>query len=138
MDGGILFFFDLLIASVIAVVLAGMLSMEYRRRGFAREKAWTVFWALFLLILLAAWAGALWLAPVGPVFLEVPWLSMIIVGAITALLVMALILPPRQKLPPTPAETRREDRVGVAIGIFFWLALVFLTIAIVGGYWEKV
>jgi uncharacterized membrane protein len=114
-----MFFIDLLIASIIAVVLAGMLSMEYRRRGFAREKAWTVFWALFLLILL-----------------EAPWLSMVMVGAITALLVMALIFPPRPKLPP--AETRREDRVGVAIGIFFWLALVFLTIAIVGGYWEKV
>lgn len=130
------FFFDLLLATIIAAVLAAALSGDYRRRGYPRAKIWPLFGVLFLPTLLAVWAATLWMAPVGPVIWDVYWVPALIAGVVVALLVIALSPSTRSRRKTLPNEMiRNEERIGLAVGIFFWVVLVLLIFAVVAGYW---
>lgn len=102
----------------------------------------TGFGWLFLFVLLATWAGGVWLRPFGPALADIRWLQFLIVGLLVVLLI-ALLAPfkaPRgrhETLDQLQAIARRKELQQVAyitLGIVFWVVLVILLAAIVIRY----
>jgi hypothetical protein len=133
---------EFLIALIVAAILAVLLTAAVGRRGPGPLAGFLFF---FVLLFVATWAGGLWITPYGPLMWgTVPWLSYVVVGVIIALLLAALIPPvsePVSAAPPAPGEeieaTTTEKAaagVGVALGIFFWLFLLAMIIAIAARY----
>lgn len=95
----------------------------------------------FLIVFLGAWAGGVWLSPVGPTLLGVYWLAFFGVGLIFALVLEAVsafaALPP-DNAPATASEEQSEKREERAIesvlGVFFWILLLAFLAAIAFGY----
>ncbi|MBX7138920.1 MAG: hypothetical protein K1X83_13170 [Oligoflexia bacterium] len=73
--------FSFSIAALLVLIFA---SISPQNRG------WQQITPAFLLILFATWAGGIWITPVGPLLLGVPWLPFAAVGLIVALLLMGL------------------------------------------------
>lgn len=108
--------------------------------GFKRRGPWNAFWIFLLFLILAAWAGRLWLAPVGPEFWGFGWLSVVFWVFIFGLLIAIAT-------PTDPSAVDRYDPetgtripadttgAGTAFGFLFWMLLLFLLIAIIGGLW---
>lgn len=133
---------EFLIAMIIAVILAALLIAAAGRRGPGPAAGFLFF---FLLLFLAIWAGGLWMTPYGPMMWgTVPWLSYVVIGVILALLLAALIPPTGEPVDTTPSAPGEEIEatttekaaagVGLALGIFFWLFLLAMIIAIVARY----
>ena len=56
-----MFWIDLFIALIVAVILTLVFVFVVRRRG-----PWESTFLFFVVVFLGAWAGGLWLKPVGP------------------------------------------------------------------------
>jgi len=86
------------------------------------------FFLLFPLIL----AGNLWIGPYGPVFMDVSWLQILIIGILLALLIAALS--PREPKPGTAEVTDPEEPVATGVAALFGLMfyiLFFAAIAVI-------
>lgn len=119
------FFVSLAIALLICVVYALITRRGVRRTGFG--------WFL-LFMLLATWAGGVWLRPFGPIWGHIRWLQFLIAG-LAVLLILALFAPHkaprgRQETIDQLQEIAREKEVQkvtyVTLGIVFWVILVML------------
>ncbi len=100
--------------------------------GFSRRTAgpFDGMLFLFLIIFMFTWGLGSWMAPVGPVFGGVSWLSYLIIAIVVMLLIGALLPPSR------PRGSRAADRavegdeaaqaVGITFGFFFWFMLITL------------
>ena len=123
---------NLLMALVVAVVFAAILVYGFQRRA-AGPMAGFLFFAVILFF--AAWAGSVWITPIGTDQLGVPWMTMVLVGLIVAMIIAAVGA-------PAPAETTAPDEEGVeppttvgwGCGLLFWLTLAVLLIAAVARY----
>jgi len=132
----IMFFMEFLIGVVIALVFSFILVSILGWQWPGRRSWGPSFFLLFIILLLATWAGGLWLAPFGPMLAGVYWLPFVIVGLLIAL-IMAAIVPPRRR-----PQTRREaleqadarQAEEAAIGGFFWVAVVLLVVGIIIRY----
>ncbi|MFP4528209.1 MAG: hypothetical protein ACLFQX_06640 [Candidatus Kapaibacterium sp.] len=127
-------FWEFIFALVIGFALTALFATGFRRRTY-----WPGFFTFFFIIFLAAWAGGLWLRPVGPEWFGVFWIPFIAVGLLFALLLLAL-LPPRYRrgLPrEESAETEAEKTGESLLGIFFWIFIIAMIIAIIAGYWTR-
>ena len=80
------FFFALAIAGIVTALFALLLG----RRG-----PWASSPLFFLLIFLAAWAGGVWITPVGPSVWGLYWLPFLVVAVLFALLLAAVTPPER-------------------------------------------
>ena len=128
------FFRDLLVALLAAVALTTLFIA-----GFRRQVPWTRPWAsylfFFVIVLLASWAGGVWVTPVGLTLWDVHWLPFFFVGLIFALLITAAVhaVPPRSG---SHAERRvqREQYVELAFDIFSWTLVVALGVLIAAHY----
>lgn len=131
------FTFALIIALVFSVVFAWIIRRQGPRGGF--------FW-FFLIILLATWAGGIWVAPFGPVLWGVYWLPFFIVAFIFSLMVS---LSAHGRQPRTREETLKriedarkeealEELTYVTLGVFFWFLLVTLVVGILVRYATRV
>jgi len=128
--GGIIFAF--LFALLVAVALGHV----FGRRGPGPLAGLLFF---FVLLFFAIWAGGLWMAPLGPPVWGAPWLSFLLVALFLFFLFAALT-------PAAPRPPRRDIKTGkpimeeadvlasVVMGVFFWLAVIMLIVAIVFGY----
>ncbi|MFP4395970.1 MAG: hypothetical protein ACLFTI_11970 [Anaerolineales bacterium] len=137
-----MFFAEFVFALAIALLLTGFFFVAFRYRG-----PWDVWWLFLVVIFLAAWAGGLWIEPIGPPLFEIYWLPFLLVGLLFALILAAAVpprpprLPGRPRAPRTP-RTRRaatpttpaEEETALAVGLFFWLMLVSLMVVILIGY----
>jgi hypothetical protein len=115
-----MFLADLLFALVIGLVLTAIFSA-----GLRGERSGGALLVFFLVIFLAAWAGGVWIAPVGPLLFDVYWLPFVGMGLLFALLLLALLPPPA----PTPVEsapTPAEDAVLLGMGWFFWIFIIVI------------
>ena len=117
-------------ASFIAALLLTMtFANSYRSRGPIGGLG-----IFFLIIFLASWAGQLWIAPIGPKFLGVAWVPLFFISLLSAMLLMAASSP----LPKNFSKTRVSEMEKVsatALGIFFWIALLFFLFSILLGYY---
>jgi hypothetical protein len=129
--GEIMFFFDLLFALIIALVLTGLFAA-----GFRGHKTVSVLVGFFVLVLLVTWAGGLWLNPIGYPLYGVNWIAFIVVGLIVALLITALLPPARP--PRTRREAEQQARVEAEtlaiFDLFFWILILGLILAIIAAY----
>ena len=88
---------------------------------------------LFLVIFLGAWAVGLWAEPVGPVAWGVAWFPILFAALIIGLIIAAIPEPGARLTEPAPADEAEAAAAGV--GLFFWLLIALLVVAIMFGYW---
>lgn len=127
-----MFFLDLIIALLVSIFLTPIFVYGFRRRG-----PWPGFMVFFQLIFLAAWAGGIWLTPVGPSLLGVYWLSFLSTGLVFALLLAAASPPPERStiVLKTREEAKKDRRIISTISTFYWVLIGVLAFAIIAGYW---
>jgi hypothetical protein len=124
-----MFLLDLLVAFVLALLITGILSAALGNRG-----PWGLWWAFLLVLLLATWAGGLWITPFGPPLWGVSWLPMLFVGLTLALLLAAAVPKPPGTREDALAQARAEAATAAAFSWFFWVSLIGLAIAILVAY----
>ncbi len=126
-----MFVAELLFAFVIALILVSVISF-----GFGRPGPWGGFLWFFLLVFLGAWAIGVWV-PAGPLFWGVAWVPIFFGAILLALLIAAI--PPSEPAPPRTLEAGEPvepaSSAGAAVGVFFWILLLLLVIAVAWGYW---
>jgi hypothetical protein len=84
-----------------------------------------------LIILLASWAGGIWISPFGPILWGATWLPFLLSGLIVALVFAAAASPEREEstIELVDPERRRQERRGtwVVLNVFLsTLALILL------------
>ena len=113
--------------AVIAVLLAGV-SVAILVLGLRARSPWATG-PLFLVLFLATWAGGIWMAPFGPTIWNVYWLPFLLIAVMTAVLVVAVA-----PLHGRDATAERERGVEEGLGLFFWILIGGLVLAVVGRY----
>lgn len=87
--------------------------------GFKRGGPWT-FWVFLLMLFLAAWAGRLWITPIGPEWWGVAWVPLVSFVFIVGLLIA--IATPRKDTRGREPETgpgKPTGEAAAAFSIFF-------------------
>jgi len=120
---------------LLAIVISFIFSVGLSNRG-----PWNSFWIFFLVLILGMLAMSLWVAPFGPVWYGVAWLDILIFGIIIALLISAAAAGRdrnyyrlRRGEVDIVAEAKAERGAKTLFGVFFWLFIVAMVIAIVAG-----
>ncbi len=89
----------------------------------------------FLIVFFAAWAGGIWITPVGPTFLGVYWISFFVAGLIFALVLEVLASFSSRFPRALEKEIRQEEEsVELIIGISFLILCLAFGIVIILGY----
>ena len=118
---------SLLMALIITVFFSGVLK---------HSGPWDAIWLVFITIFLASWAGYLWINPFGPMVMGVSIMPIFVVGLIFAFILAAVTVPKRRVVKDLEIKEDIPSDTKVAIGIFFWIVLILLVVAIVTGYWR--
>jgi hypothetical protein len=117
------------VALLVCVIFALVTRRNIRRTGFG--------W-FFLFVLIATWAGGVWLRPFGPSWGDIRWLQFLIAGLVVVLL-FALFAPlkaPRgrhetiDQLQEIARQKELQKVTYLTLGIVFWVVLVILIAAI--------
>jgi MFS family permease len=120
-------FVEMLFALAIALLFTVVFTALSRR---ARSRRRLVIF--FSIIFFAAWAGGVWIAPVGPALLGVYWLSFFIAGLIFALVMEAV------SALSSPVQSsdiqKKEENIEIEMGMFFWVLFFAFVVLIVVGY----
>lgn len=122
--------FDMMFALLFAALFSVVLLVGFRSKG-----PWKSLFLFFIVVFLAAWAGGIWLSPLGPTWGGSPWLSILLVALIFALLLAAAAVPPEYGAAAgvlSPGESKGEKKRSVKL--FFWFLLGILLAAIVIRY----
>jgi Ca2+/Na+ antiporter len=123
------FLASLTVALLVCVIFALVTRRKIRRTGFV--------W-FFLFVLIATWAGGVWLRPFGPSWGDIRWLQFLIAGLVVVLL-FALFAPlkaPRgrhetiDQLQEIARQKELQKVTYLTLGIVFWVVLVILIAAI--------
>ncbi|MGD9060344.1 MAG: hypothetical protein PVF72_07885, partial [Desulfobacterales bacterium] len=121
------FMISLVVALVLCVIVALVTRKKVRRTGFV--------W-FFLFVLMATWAGGVWIRPFGPALSDVRWLQFLVVGLLVVLM-FALFAPlktpqGRQDTIDQLEEIARQKELTqmtyITLGIVFWVIFVILII----------
>lgn len=126
-----------ILLDVLLALLVGLLFAAILVYGFGRRAPGPMAGFLFFAVLLffVVWAGSVWIAPIGPELWGVPFVTMLLVGLVVAMIIAAVAA-------PAPIETTAPDQQGVAppaaagwgCGILFWLTIAILLAAAVARY----
>lgn len=127
------FLISVVVALVLCVVVALVTRKRVRRTGFV--------W-FFLFVLMATWAGGVWIRPFGPAFGDIRWLQFLVVGLLVVLMfaLFAPLKPPRgrhETLDQLEEIARQKELTQVTyitLGILFWIIFVILIIAVIARY----
>ena len=127
------FFVALIVALLVSVLFGYALRRRIPRKGF--------FW-FFLILLLATWAGGMWIGPFGPSFRGIFWLPFVLVAVVVGAFVAA-IAPRRaptgrietlEMLEEIEQKRKLEKLTYTSFGVFFWVALFALITVIIVRY----
>lgn len=125
-----MFFADLIVAFIVAVVLTAIFAFGFRRRG-----PWESILIFFIIVLMAAWAGGRWLTPMGSVVYGVYWFAFLVSGLMIALF-LAAATPIRH--PKTEEEvmeqTQEEQEQTETFDIFLGIFLVIMVAVVIISY----
>ena len=125
-----MFLTELIFALAISLFFTAVFTVLSRR-----AKPWRYRIVFFLLIFLAAWAGGIWITPVGPVMLGVYWVSFFVAGLVFALVMEALTtLPSRRAGPSVQDEEKEEEALEMTFSAFLWVLFLALIALVVLGY----
>ena len=126
---------DVGFALAIAVLLALLVRSITGRHRAPEEPAWPGLAFLVVILFFVTWAGGIWLGPLGPVLWHVYWVPFVSVGLVAALLLAATTPPQQPRDRREAVQARAEERVLVtAFGLFFWILVSILLIAVVVRY----
>lgn len=114
-------FAELLVILLVTLLFAWLFTAPLGRPG-----PWGGFLWFFLVLLLATWAVAAWVPPVGPVAWGVSWAPILVAALLFALLLAAVPARP----PRTAGEAVAEAEATAALGVFFWFLLAGLALVI--------
>jgi hypothetical protein len=122
-------FIALVFALALAVICRMLFPLRVSRLG--------VHW-FFVLLLLAAWAGGLWISPFGPTFRGVSWAPILMAGLVAGILLVLFSRPcaptGRQETLQMLENVQREKELRtveyLSARLFLWLVLLVLIIAI--------
>jgi len=117
------------IALLFSFIFVGALG--WRRGG---EPVWPALLFVLLILFPMFWLTSLWVEPVGPVYLGVAWIPIILV-ALIVMLIIAAAVPPRPRRAAVATAPEEETAADVAFGIFFWVLLIVLVLGIAAGYY---
>ncbi|MBD3182451.1 hypothetical protein GF312_09180 [Candidatus Poribacteria bacterium] len=120
---------QILFAVGIGFLFTAIFTLGFRRRG---TKSGII---LFLIvIILASWAGGLWINPTGPSIVGVYWVPFVIVGFIFAIILAGtLFTSPQREIDVIHAE-QAESSIEDAANIFLWLLIGILLVMVILGY----
>ena len=121
----------------IALAVAALLSLIFAI-GFRTRGPWGSILVFFAVIFLSSWAGGLWLPSMGPPLWGVYWIPFLLAGVIIALVLIATVAPERPKstvkLVEPGEQATAAGRARSVLGIFFWILIAALVVAIVSRY----
>jgi zinc transporter ZupT len=121
---------ELLFALAASLFLTVVFAVIGRR---AKSRRRVIVFAL--LVFFGAWAGGIWVTPVGPALLGVYWLSFFAVGLIFALVLEAMAAFHSR---PASGESRMDEKeereIESVLSAYFWILLLTFIGAIVLGY----
>ncbi len=124
--------FEILFALMLALVLSLSITAALGRRRPGDTLFSTNMVFLFVLIFLVAWAGGIWLKPLGPQYFGIYLLPFFVVAILVSLLVMALAPRGRPRTRKEAIEQNiRETEAEKAFSIFFWILVLALLSAII-------
>lgn len=126
----------ILAEAVFALAVAFFLTVIFVALGLC-ARSWRRILVFFSLVFLAAWAGGIWITPVGPRFLGVYWLSFFVVGLIFALLQEALSASRKRSAPQDKVdelEAKEGREIEQVFDVFAFILLVAFIVVIVIGY----
>jgi hypothetical protein len=123
-----------IIFTIIGAIIIGLLFYYV----FRISGPWGSFWTFLLILILAGLASAAWVTPFGPIYNEVAWIPILLVLVFFAILLAAASPPTDRRVNPTgetePLPPSRSERGALAaLGMFFYLLVFFLLIAIIWG-----
>jgi len=128
-----MFIVHIVLALAVAAVLSLIFAIGFRTRG-----PWGSIWVFFAVIFLSSWAGGLWLPAMGPPLWGVYWIPFLLAGVIIALVLTATVAPqsPRTtvELVEPAEEATAAGRARSVLGVFFWILIAALVVAIVSRY----
>jgi hypothetical protein len=127
------FLASLVVAMVLCVVFALVTRSQRRRTGFV--------W-FFLFVLIATWAGGIWIRPFGPAWGDIRWMKFLLVGLMVVLM-SALFAPlkaPRgrrdtlDQLEEIRQQKELQKAAYLALSMVFWIVLFIFVLAIIMHY----
>ena len=125
-----MFFAEFLFAMIFAFVITLLFTFVFRR-----SEGWPIL-LFFVIVLLGAWAGGVWLEPLGPTINNIYWLPFL-VAALFAALFLTLVPPPEpRRIVIRPSKTSEERGVEAVLDIFFWILILLLLAAIFFAYFD--
>lgn len=127
-----MFWIDLLLVLFLAMVISSLMTWGLGWRHPSQENAvGASLLFLFIVLLVAMWAGAAWFPRWGPVWYGTTWLTPVLIGLFVALLILAVSAPPRRPRSAREARAQAEQAtaIGTAFGLFFWILLAGLLMA---------
>lgn len=120
-------------ALFLAVLLTVVFSGSFRHRG-----PWGGLFLFGLIIFLAALSAQIWIHPIGPTAFGISWAPFTFFAFLVAILLVASASSTgkvkKEKTEPLEAT---EAAPLFAIGIFFWLLLIFFLFIIIFGYYIR-
>jgi hypothetical protein len=130
-----------LVAVTVSLALVWVFGWRHPRRADSRPLTWMF---VFLILFLGAWAGGLWLTPIGPLLWGTYWIPSLVVAILIAFVIAAVTpsRPPRgDRVPgerPTAAgrhaEAQKRVNANVLFGGFFWILIIALMAAVFMAY----
>lgn len=126
-----MFLWQLLFAILVALLVAPLIAIGFRRTGSAM-----MFAVFFAIVLLAAWAGGLWVVPFGPAVGGVYILPVVLTGLLVGLLFAAAAppVPPARSRREAVREVEEEVAAEETLNVFFWMILALLIAIVIAGY----
>jgi peptidoglycan/LPS O-acetylase OafA/YrhL len=124
--------FNIIFTILLAFLVGGLFYYIFKYTG-----PWGSFWTFVTILVLAGIAASTWIQPAGPAMFNLPWLPVLFIILMFALL-LAAAGPARKKsldTNPTPEHTGKiENKPSVvAISTLFWIFLILLIIAAITG-----
>lgn len=131
-----MFVADLLVALIVGVVVTLLFAGLFSAGGSAWP--WGSLLLFFVIVMLAAWAGGLWLTPFGPTVFGTTWVPAVLVGLFFALLLAAAAASlgtPVYRGDVIEPETVESQEAGArGVSLFLWILVLFLILAVLAGY----
>lgn len=127
---------------IFGILLVSILLSTLFYYGLNRTGPWGSIWSFILVVFLGVFVFDIFATPVGPLYLGIAWLDLLLIGLIFALLLAAATPKnePREEAlsENDKKELRQRMEAGegdsaVAIGAFFWILIFsFITTIAIG------
>lgn len=124
---------DILIVILFALILSAIIGwgLGWRHPSQSSTAAASLLF-LFVVLLLAMWAAAIWMPEWGPVYYGSAWLGILLVGLFIALVILAVASPDWRRRGPRRVDLEAETaaETTAVFGCFFWILLIAFLVVI--------